>query len=280
MPTASLTSRFSRTASGGGRSSARRSAGSSTRSSTCSGSMGVAHGAAPRGAQGAAAGRAARGPPGALLRHIDTDGIAFYEAARARGLEGIMAKVRSSPYLPGMRSSAWQKVKIRPEQELVVGGWNPGKGAAADLGALHVGIYVGDALRYAGKIGAGFTRRPGRSCSRPSHRSRPSPAVHPPPPRASPRRHHVGRPFAGHPGGVRRLDGRRARRQASYKGLDRGKTPARSCGRCLRPDVPWAPASAKAAVLLGMSTAASGLHCAFRHRWALRRVGDPARLRN
>ena len=93
-----------------------------------------------------------------LSDHIETGGVAFYEAAKARGLEGIMAKERHSLYLPGIRSSAWQKVKIRPEQELVVGGWNPAKARAADLGALHVGIYEGDALRYAGKIGAGFTR--------------------------------------------------------------------------------------------------------------------------
>ena len=57
-----------------------------------------------------------------LSEDIEADGLAFFEAAKARGLEGIMAKDRRSPYLPGVRSKAWQKVKIRPEQELVVGG--------------------------------------------------------------------------------------------------------------------------------------------------------------
>ena len=52
---------------------------------------------------------------------------------------------------------AWQKIKIRPEQELVVGGWVKGTGRAVDLGALLVGVYEDGALRYAGKIGAGFT---------------------------------------------------------------------------------------------------------------------------
>ena len=89
--------------------------------------------------------------------HIEGGGIAFFEAARVRGLEGIMAKDRRSPYLPGKRSDRWQKVKIRPEQELVVGGWAPGTGKAVDLGALLVGVYDGGALHYAGKIGAGFT---------------------------------------------------------------------------------------------------------------------------
>ncbi len=92
-----------------------------------------------------------------LSEHIEGDGIAFFEAARVRGLEGVMAKDRNAPYVPGARSMAWQKIKIRPEQELVVGGWVTGTGKAIELGALLVGVYEDGALRYAGKIGAGFT---------------------------------------------------------------------------------------------------------------------------
>ena len=68
-----------------------------------------------------------------------------------------MAKDRRSPYVPGKRTDRWLKVKIRPEQELVVGGWVKGTGRAVDLGALLVGVYEDGELRYAGKIGAGFT---------------------------------------------------------------------------------------------------------------------------
>jgi bifunctional non-homologous end joining protein LigD len=92
-----------------------------------------------------------------LSEHTEADGIAFFEAARARGLEGIMAKDRRSRYVPGKRTDRWQKIKIRPEQELVVGGWVKGAGKAVDLGALLVGVYEDGGLRYAGKIGAGFT---------------------------------------------------------------------------------------------------------------------------
>jgi bifunctional non-homologous end joining protein LigD len=92
-----------------------------------------------------------------LSEHIEGAGIAFFEAARTRGLEGIMAKDRRSPYVPGKRTDRWQKIKIRPEQELVVGGWVKGLGKAVDLGALLVGVYEDGRLRYAGKIGAGFT---------------------------------------------------------------------------------------------------------------------------
>jgi bifunctional non-homologous end joining protein LigD len=91
--------------------------------------------------------------------HIETEGVAFYEASAARDLEGVIAKHRRSRYEPGRRSSAWLKIKIRPEQELVVGGWTPGEGRATELGALVVGVYDDGRLRYAGKVGSGFDAR-------------------------------------------------------------------------------------------------------------------------
>ena len=100
--------------------------------------------------------------PGDRVRyvsHVDTEGVAFFEAARAQGLEGIVAKHRRSGYEPGRRSRSWLKVKVRPEQELVVGGWTPGEGSAAGLGALVVGVYQDERLRFAGKIGSGFDAR-------------------------------------------------------------------------------------------------------------------------
>ena len=89
--------------------------------------------------------------------HVEAEGKAFYEAARLNGLEGIIAKLRRSRYEPGRRSNAWLKLKIRPEQELVIGGWTPGEGNAHDLGALAVGYYDDGKLRFAGKVGSGFT---------------------------------------------------------------------------------------------------------------------------
>ena len=74
-------------------------------------------------------------------------------------VEGIVAKHRRSRYEPGRRSPTWLKIKIRPEQELVVGGWTPGEGNAKDLGAVVVGVYEGDELGSPARSARGSTRR-------------------------------------------------------------------------------------------------------------------------
>ena len=90
--------------------------------------------------------------------HHVGDGPALLEASRQRGLEGLVAKRLDSRYEPGRRSRSWIKVKNRRRQELVVGGWLPGRGAReGGLGALLVGYHEGGSLRYAGRVGTGFS---------------------------------------------------------------------------------------------------------------------------
>lgn len=89
--------------------------------------------------------------------HHVGDGDTLLQHARDNDLEGLIAKRVDSPYVPGKRSPAWRKVKIRKEQELVVGGWLPGEGnRTGALGALLVGHHDGTGLRYAGRVGTGF----------------------------------------------------------------------------------------------------------------------------
>jgi bifunctional non-homologous end joining protein LigD len=82
---------------------------------------------------------------------------AFREACR-RGWEGLIAKQIDSTYVR-TRSNAWLKVKCAFEQELVIGGWTAPKGSRERLGALLVGYYEDGRLRYAGKVGTGFTQK-------------------------------------------------------------------------------------------------------------------------
>jgi DNA ligase D-like protein (predicted ligase) len=79
----------------------------------------------------------------------------FAEACRA-GWEGLIAKRADAPYARG-RSRDWLKLKCAWEQELVIGGYTDPGGSRTDFGALLVGYYERGRLRYAGKVGTGFS---------------------------------------------------------------------------------------------------------------------------
>src|SRR5437764_13603452 len=87
--------------------------------------------------------------------HVREYGDAYFEAAYAERLEGIVAKKDNSLYVGG-RSREWIKVKCLRRQEFVVGGYTDPQGSRAYFGALHVGIYDGPRLRYVSKVGTGF----------------------------------------------------------------------------------------------------------------------------
>ena len=208
---------------------------------------------AARGAEGAPRGGAPARRARPLLGARRTDGIAFYEAAQARGLEGIMAKDRRSTYLPGRRSMAWQKVKIRPEQELVVGGWTAGKGALeGTLGALLVGVYEDGRLRYAGKVGAGFNRA-GRDdlLSMLAPLGTPEPPFDPATAEAPDRRHDVGAAGGRDPRGVRRLDRGRPRPAGGGQGARPGQGPTGRGARGRRLGALGCVATSKRAAVTG-----------------------------
>ena len=79
----------------------------------------------------------------------------FVRACRS-GWEGLIAKRAKAPYVAG-RSRDWLKLKCVAEQEFVIGGFTDPGGSRTDFGALLVGYYEGGRLRYAGKVGTGYT---------------------------------------------------------------------------------------------------------------------------
>ena len=82
------------------------------------------------------------------------------ESAQELGLEGVMAKRTDSRYVSGQRTRTWIKIKLEQTQEVVVGGWRPGKGGRqSSVGSLLVGIPDGTKLRYVGRVGSGFSTR-------------------------------------------------------------------------------------------------------------------------
>jgi bifunctional non-homologous end joining protein LigD len=87
--------------------------------------------------------------------HVREHGEAFFEAASAERLEGIVAKKGNSLYVGG-RTREWIKVKCLRRQEFVIGGYTDPQGGRGYFGALHVGIYDGPRLVYVSKVGTGF----------------------------------------------------------------------------------------------------------------------------
>lgn len=92
---------------------------------------------------------------------IPVHGIALFEAAKAKGLEGIVAKAAMSHYLPGRRTRDWLKIKTTYDIDVVVGGYSAGLNSrSSSLGALQVGVYDPEGkLRYIGSVGTGFKDR-------------------------------------------------------------------------------------------------------------------------
>ncbi|WP_118953524.1 DNA ligase D [Taibaiella helva] len=80
----------------------------------------------------------------------------FFQSAGKLGLEGIIAKRSDSIYLPGERSRDWLKIKTQRRQEVVIGGYTRNDDTPKLFSSLLLGVFDGDQLRYAGKVGTGF----------------------------------------------------------------------------------------------------------------------------
>jgi len=90
------------------------------------------------------------------VEHFDADGPRLLKHAREIGLEGVVSKRRNAPYRSG-RTENLVKTKCHDEQEFVVAGFTPSTAMPGAIGALTVGFYDNGALRYAGRVGTGYT---------------------------------------------------------------------------------------------------------------------------
>jgi ATP-dependent DNA ligase len=76
------------------------------------------------------------------------------ESVKDQGFEGLVAKRRDSKYEPGLRSGAWQKMRVNQGQEFVIAGYTP---APKNFDALVIGYYEGNKLMFVARTRNGFT---------------------------------------------------------------------------------------------------------------------------
>jgi bifunctional non-homologous end joining protein LigD len=94
-----------------------------------------------------------------LSDHVAGEGRAFFQAVAERRLEGIVAKLANSRYLPGQGGRTWLKIKTHLRQEAVIGGFTEERRNRKNLGALLLGVYQDNNLVYVGHVGSGFDRQ-------------------------------------------------------------------------------------------------------------------------
>ena len=118
---------------------------------------------AAAGTQGPASGTASTKAPPEIQysEHFAETGEKILAHACHLALEGIVSKRADAPYRSG-RTDGWLKSKCIKEQELVIGGYTEQPKHPGSLGALLIGYFDNDALRFAGKVGTGFSHQEGR----------------------------------------------------------------------------------------------------------------------
>jgi bifunctional non-homologous end joining protein LigD len=85
---------------------------------------------------------------------LQADLKTLIKSVKAQGFEGLVAKRRDGKYEPGLRTGAWQKMRVNQGQELVIGGYTP---SLKNFDALVIGYYAGSKLMYAARTRNGFT---------------------------------------------------------------------------------------------------------------------------
>ncbi|MGD0515240.1 MAG: non-homologous end-joining DNA ligase [Terriglobales bacterium] len=96
--------------------------------------------------------------PSDLVRYSDhfPQGLALFDVAKQKGLEGILAKKRESHY-EERRSREWLKIKVTQTVDCVVGGYTDPEGSRQYFGSIVLGLYDKKSrLIHVGQAGTGF----------------------------------------------------------------------------------------------------------------------------
>jgi bifunctional non-homologous end joining protein LigD len=94
-----------------------------------------------------------------FAEHISSEGKAFFNEVKRMDLEGMIAKLSSSPYKIGKRSTDWLKIKNHSTQEAIIAGYTAPRNSRSYFGALILAIRENNKLKYIGHTGTGFTNR-------------------------------------------------------------------------------------------------------------------------
>lgn len=100
-------------------------------------------------------GPAGRKGPVFYADHVEGAGVAMLESLCDTGYEGVVAKRADAPYRSG-RGRSWLKIKCAREQEFVIVGWSPST-SRRPFASLLLGVHKHGELRYAGRVGTGFS---------------------------------------------------------------------------------------------------------------------------
>ena len=90
--------------------------------------------------------------------HVAGHGTDMIAKSCSMGLEGIVSKLATSPYRPG-RQDSWLKAKCLKRQEFVIIGYTAARTGSRAIGALHLGYSDKGSMKYAGKVGTGFSMK-------------------------------------------------------------------------------------------------------------------------
>jgi len=97
-------------------------------------------------------------PPLLYAQHIVGKGEQLLQAMCEAGQEGVIAKKADAPYRSA-RTRSWLKIKCTRRQEFVVIGWVDSITKTRGLRSLILAVHEGEELRFAGKVGTGFSQQ-------------------------------------------------------------------------------------------------------------------------